>query len=1156
MFDPYSRSLIKDLPEFEGLSGDDVTRALSKAYLSIIRFRVNEDEAELATLKVVQPYLRRVANVLIFHIVLNQKKSLDERKAAAFVAAEALALLGDYVSLLGNFNIDKDSDTTLKSGAQQARIESSLLYLISGYDACAAGVLHLETAADADVLVDQAKLWAFDRIERLCRLKLVPAIDARPTFGLRSVEELNPIELESDTIARLFVGLGSAAAEFASWLSGDENGLENASARLTKIIKALTPDHENTFLGGGPPVGGEYANVFHLAVLLRLAIPALGARGLLNVVPSPIDGDTSSYRQYLRSRAVGTEKIQGRPVLWPSAFEYVEKCLAGDFQHAVVSMPTGSGKSFIGELGVSQAVSSGWALYLAPTNALAEQVRADLRTGLRELGTEVHAFIGDQEYSIFENDSVSVMAANSVAVMTPEKCALGLRLAPEAFENCRLVVFDECHLIGDSGSSRGPVAELVVAQLMARASNARFLLMSAIIQNPDQLAEWLEECTEGQAGAVTIKWRPTRTLRAVLGVDNESLNQTAPAARKELSELKDYRKKLKFTAGSALAVGLQGAWQTTQEPDYSVVKINCDAALSVSRKRKDKDKDGEEDEDEWQYFFNADSWVNATAISLSRKLAEQGIQTLVFTPASKHYPFSNGCKVKLDEQALADIPGSPAIFSICRVLAEYELGCASQVFELLDAGISVHTALMLETEKIASEAMFKNRCAPIMFATGTLAQGLNLPAIAVVIAGSRIGDPRGQDPEVVKRRRFAQLLNAAGRAGRAGFANQGVVIAIPDKALAFQEFKDVLGAREQVDYFQSSDDSVRVESGLAGFLDVVCANALATEKASELELEVISLLAGGDESQLGALPILQRTFAAHLRRKKGESDISDDNAAALEAIRVAFNVHYSAPEWLTIAAQRAGLDFFLTLAIAQSWAKVRPQIDFDTNPWSVQNWLEEFFRLIVHIPPGLLSRHLNDTRLSRVSSGFKEQTQTNSQIFLERRLDWTPPSKWIAAWNSSHEFLEMWMAGSSIAEIAAKIAGKDLDSIKTSRTAGGGDLPKALSLTGDSYSGLSLIAGGFLSVAEQLFKGKVPLALAALPMCIKYGCNSPGTLGWFRFGVRLRRPAHLLSQVWQVPPLQSDEEIKAWVRDQRRAWLAGQHDGDPVLAATRAFITQ
>lgn len=1150
MFDSHARSLINDLPEFEGLTGDEIARALSRTYLSIIRYRVNQSEADAEQLTAVQPFLRRVANVLTFHVLLDVERPIEDRRAAAFVAAEAIALLADYVALLAVAVADEDS-TPDQSGERQTRIEASLLYLFSGYDACAAGVLQSSSpeAALNAALVDQARAWCFDRLERLCRLQLVPVIDSQYDFDLSSASELDAVELEEDTIARLFVELGTTASEFAAWLGGDENGLGAATNRITRVIESLTPLERDGMISGGPPVGHSYANVFHLSVLLKLCMPSLGERSLLQAVPSPPNDDPDRYRQYLQTRATGSETTQGRPVLWPSAFEYVKECIQGDKRHAVVSMPTGSGKSFIGELAVSQAVSDGWALYLAPTNALTEQIRGDLRTGLRDMETEVLAFVGDQEYSIFENDSVSMMDANSVAVMTPEKCALALRLSPEAFQNCHLVVFDECHLMGDTGSSRGPVAELVLSQLMLRAPDCRFLLMSAIIQNPDDLAGWLGEATGGTAGAVSIRWRPTRTLRAILGVDFNSFQEKATAAQEELEKLPSRRKNLSFSAQSALAAGLQGAWQTTDEPDYSVTTIDCEAALSVKR-TKSYTGDGE-----WRYIFNADSWVNATAVTLARRFAERGIQTLVFTPASKHYPFSNGDRVGLSDAILRDRPTPPEIFEICRILAEYELGCDSHVFSLLDKGIAVHTALMLETEKIASEAMFRGRRVPIMFATGTLAQGLNLPAIAVVIAGSRIGDPRGQDPAVVQRRRFSQLLNAAGRAGRAGFANQGIVIAIPDNPVAFRDFQNVLDARDQADYLQQSDDSVTVESGLMQFMDAVCSSSLQADRASELELEVISLLAGGDTNQLGTRSVLQRTFAAYIRKRNGLSDITDANSAILDTMRTTFIEHTAAPEWLTIAAQRAGLSFFLTVAVMRAWGRVRPEINFNATEWSVQDWLDEFLRLAVHIPPGLLARHLTQVRMERMSPQFKEIGKQHPEHFHDRSLDWTPDVDWESAWQSSRPLLLAWMSGKPIAEIASLMTGIDLDSITPIRNEGKKPIAKALSLTGDTCSALSLIAGGFLAIAEQIFEGKVPMALASLPMCIKYGCDSPGTLGWFRFGIRLRRPAHLLASQFPPPDL-NDEQLKEWVRDSRREWLKSDVDENKEFTAIKNFIKQ
>ena len=363
---------------------------------------------------------------------------------------------------------------------------------------------------------------------------------------------------------------------------------------------------------------------------------------------------------------------------------------------------------------------------------------------------------------------------------------------------------------------------------------------------------------------------------------------------------------------------------------------------------------------------------------------QQGIQTLVFTPANRHYPFSNGRRVTLSGEVLASRSRAPSLVQACETLAEYELGCQSEVFELLARGVAVHTSLMLETEKIGSETMFRKQSAPIMFATGTLAQGLNLPAIAVIIAGSRIGDPRGEDQQLVQRRRFSQLLNAAGRAGRAGFANQGLVVAIPDQPVCFQHFEDVLKVRRQVDYLQQSDDSVVVESGLDKFLDSVCENTLRSGEASDLELQVVSLLAGGDENQLDPQPLLNRTFAAWLRRKAGQADINESNTRHLMDMGKQFIEEAGAPPWLTVAAQRAGLDFFLTLAITQAWGKVRPQLDSGFVNWTVFDWTDEFLRVVVHIPPALLAKYLTPKTLKGVSSEFAALEEDDADLFARR----------------------------------------------------------------------------------------------------------------------------------------------------------------------------
>ena len=1147
MFDEHARSLFDDFTEFEGLTRDDSTRALSEAYLSIIRLRVNGINDSPEDLSQVQPHLRRIANTLMFHVILRESQSASDRRAASFVAAEAIALMADFIRAIENLEASDRLSASVRSPERLARIESALLYLYAQYDACAGGVLSAAEYHNPEPgdLVNAVADYCFTKLERLCRLELNRVSDAQTPILVPWKEHFSALELEEDTVARLYLELATIIDQFAAWLGNAEVEVAGTIARLDRMI-AILGDVSDADI---PPIGNEFARIHHVCTLLRLCLPALRDRALVHVVPAPSSGDSNGYRSYLRDRAVGAQDEASRPVLWPSVLEYVRSSIVGDARNVIVSMPTGSGKSFIAELAVSQAVCDGWALYLAPTNALTEQIRGDLRVGLKALETDVRAFIGDYEYSVLASDRVDDMPTNSVAVMTPEKCALALRLSPGTFANCRLVVFDECHLIGETGSSRGPVAELVLTQLMLRAPGSRFLLMSAILQNPEQLAEWVGTATGANSAPLTIKWRPTRTLRTVLGVEHHSFREAAVAAREQLKSMPQHRRKMPFDARYAVAASLHGAWRSQNEPDYAVVPLDCQAALAVRRTLSNG---------AWTYSFRPDSWVNLTAIRVAQKLASSGIQTLVFTPASKHYPFANGAKVDLSQSVREHLPTAPDLVETCKTLAEYELGCASEVFELLARGVAVHTSIMLETEKISSEAAFRARSAPLMFATGTLAQGLNLPAIAVVIAGTRIGDPRGQDSRIVQRRRFSQLLNAAGRAGRAGFSNQGIVVAVPDKPISFRTFDDILNARDQADYLQQSDDSVAVESGLQGFLDAICERTLRPDRANDLELQVISLLGGGDATQLDPHAVLHRSYASYLRRKAGVREVTSQDAEQVVGMGRQFIADTGAPTWLTVAAQRAGLDFFLTLAIIRAWTRVRPEPQQGYADLSVAAWTRELVRVVVHIPPALLSQHLPKSRLKHVSRAF---ASLDDRLYDQRNFEWQPPQQWVAAWNTIIPPLLAWMQGGTVAEIASLVCECPIDEITSDRRQGK-PLPKALTVTGESWSSLALIAGGFLAVAEQVLNEAVPLALACLPMCIKYGCDSPETLAWFRFGVRLRRPSRLLARRFPAPDLATDDALRSWVRSARSDWLRShvtEDDHDPnrdVMGAIRSFITQ
>ena len=218
------------------------------------------------------------------------------------------------------------------------------------------------------------------------------------------------------------------------------------------------------------------------------------------------------------------------------------------------------------------------------------QVRADLAKAFAPLKEIcVLAFIGSGEYSGIVDDIFEEIGNDRfVAVMTPEKCSLALRLAPDAFRDLVLCVFDECHLLNDA--SRGITADILMAQLFAAAPKMLFVLMSAMISNPDELAAWLAAARGSEAAVNVTKWRPSRTLRGLVAVNKPAAQanaNTAAAALQEIRKTQPRRVREKFPAELLLVAGLSGPWTSDGPDDYRVaaLPIVAEGAIEIQAGR-------------------------------------------------------------------------------------------------------------------------------------------------------------------------------------------------------------------------------------------------------------------------------------------------------------------------------------------------------------------------------------------------------------------------------------------------------------------------------------------------------------------------------------------------------------------------------------------
>lgn len=376
----------------------------------------------------------------------------------------------------------------------------------------------------------------------------------------------------------------------------------------------------------------------------------------------------------------------------PPVEDFIEKYFIRNSSNAVINTPTGSGKSFLAELAISKNLTNGWVLYLAPTNALCTQISHDLHDHLGDLvKNEVDVILGLEEYSkiYFSN--------KKILVTTPEKALILLKINPDDFKTCNMVILDECHIL--DSESRGVVAESVLGMVLYINSNINVIFMSALLENPLALKSWLDETSTGSTTIIDNSWKPTRSSRFLVTLDTKQTLSSKETCLKKISVHAD----------------VESPWNSSTNK-----LISLTLPLEIKNAKPGKIPT-----------------VNEIAGILSQKLDSVGKRTLLFVAPNKHFVFSIGSGWVNDSKEKTILNNyERALFEI----SEYELGTKSLVKEIIEEkGVTIHSAAMLNSEQDAALHIFnrQNSGVKTIIATGTLAQGMNLSIDTVVVAGTR-----------------------------------------------------------------------------------------------------------------------------------------------------------------------------------------------------------------------------------------------------------------------------------------------------------------------------------------------------------------------------------------------------------------------------------
>lgn len=460
------------------------------------------------------------------------------------------------------------------------------------------------------------------------------------------------------------------------------------------------------------------------------------------------------------------------PELWSGQTQALQSGLLDEsFDAWSFSSPTGTGKTFLARLLILASLRAGKGrkvLYIVPSRALVRQVTVDLSKALSELGINVIS-VTPQLVALEEQEDEAIRDAD-VLVLTPEKADLLLRIDPTTLDDVALVVIDEAHHI-ESGT-RGVLLELYLWRLKQMAgTHARFVFMSAVAPNVNDLAAWLGN----NPGGLTVTSRATAMRVGVFEHRTSS---------------KRVEGWIKYTDGTELRVIDDGADRTQKRGIPQLVQVlgTSGPVLVVARGR-------------------------GTAESLAGQFVSQ-------------LPSDADCRLPA-----ADLK-DPAIERLDSRL-EREMYPTVPLRTMLKAGVAYHHAGLPPRVREAVEAAITARKVKYVFATTTLAEGVNFPFSSVVVQSLAVqGAPAAgrRSYRLVTPRSF---WNIAGRAGRAGYDYEGQVI-LYGPSLDLDKVTDIPASVEP--YLESNPAKIpRVSSALASGIKAL------RERVQDHEIELDEL---------------------------------------------------------------------------------------------------------------------------------------------------------------------------------------------------------------------------------------------------------------------------------------------------------------------------
>ncbi|HVF32679.1 MAG TPA: DEAD/DEAH box helicase [Acidimicrobiales bacterium] len=404
-------------------------------------------------------------------------------------------------------------------------------------------------------------------------------------------------------------------------------------------------------------------------------------------------------------------------------------------ESVLVAAPTGAGKTLVADHAIDRALARGGkAFYTTPLKALSNQKFRDLASRL-----------GHDRVGLLTGDR-AVRPDAPVVVMTTEVLRALLYDRGPILDGLEVIVLDEFHYLQDP--DRGPVWEEVVIHAPAEVA---IVALSATLPDLPALHHWLVG-THGPTELVVEEQRPV-TLQFLYAIGN-----------------------LQGTPPLVLPMFLDGRLNPMAELHDGARKVERGEGKRV----RDRSRPVQPRREHLLEHLRTSGMLPAIWFVLSRVGCDRAVADLLEAGVRLTTPDETAELDRLVVRATDQLSGSD-VKTLDATGWRLALAC----------GLAAHHGGLAPVQREVVELAAAAGLVKVVFATETLALGVNLPARTVVIDRvTRSNGPLGG--QTITSAEFAQL---AGRAGRRGLDEVGHVVVPWSPEVPFHRVTGLAGGR-------------------------------------------------------------------------------------------------------------------------------------------------------------------------------------------------------------------------------------------------------------------------------------------------------------------------------------------------------------------------